>query len=163
MYRLAKFSLALTAALFYWAAPVLADHDVPYRDSVEGVGFVDPSHFPLVAVHITGAGRGLHLGPFLVDGQHILNFRDGTVEGSGTYTTMDGATIDATYSGTFTQDNAGNRYLHLDVEFGPGTRRLAGVTGSAHAEVVVAPSGTPFQTNFTYTTQGTLTFPDNRP
>jgi len=163
MYRLINLGLILTAALLCWTAPVRADHDVPYRDSVEGIGSVDLSHYPLVTVHITGTGHGLHLGPFQIDGEHILNFTDGTVAGSGTLTTVSGSTIDVTYSGTFTQDSAGNRLLDVVIVSGPGTGRLAGVTGSATTTVVVTPSGTPYQTIFTYAAQGTLTFPDNRP
>jgi hypothetical protein len=164
MYRLINFGLILTAAaLLCWTAPVRADHEVPYRDSVEGTGRVDASGYPFVKVHITGSGLGLHFGPFQIEGDHILNFTDGTVAGSGTYTTVSGSTIDVTYSGTFTQDSAGNRLLDVDIEFGPGTGRLAGVTGSAHATVVVMPSGRPHETIFSYAAQGTLTFPDNRP
>ncbi len=165
MYRFNQFSIILTAAaLACWPATVRADHNVPYRDSVEGIGVLDPSGFPLVDVFIEGTGYGTHFGRFHGEGHHILDFTDGSVVGKGLFTTPDGSTIVVKYSGWFTLDP--EFLLFLDIEFTNGTGRLAGVTGSADDTIVYVTPVTdptlPYNVTFTYTSHGSLTFPDNR-
>jgi hypothetical protein len=164
MYRLITFGITLTAAaLLCWPAQVLAGQTVSYKDSVEGTATLEPS-LPTVLVQILGTGEGSHLGRFQVNGGHTLLFTPppttgGTVNGQATYTVKDGSTIQITYSGTFT-NGPNHRLLDLQAQFGQGTGRLAGVTGSAATIVIVSPvPGSPLDTTFTYTSEGTLTFP----
>jgi hypothetical protein len=151
------------AALLCWTAPVLAGQTVSYKDYVEGTATLDRSNFPpTVGVQISGTGNGMHLGRFQVDGGHRLVFtspQGGTVPGQAIYTTENGSTIQITYTGTFT-NGPNHRLLDLQAQLGQGTGRLAGVTGSVATIVIVSPvPGSAIDTTFTYTSEGTLTFP----
>jgi hypothetical protein len=162
MYRLAKFSLIMTAAaLLCWPAPLLSGPTVPYKDRIAGTGTIVNVSGPTVTVALMGKGEATHFGRCKVEGLHKLTFltpTSGTVDGSGAYTAADGSTIAGIYSGTFTTI-PGGRQLTLTAVFKQGTGRLAGFTGKVTTTVNVTVTPNPLSTTFTYASTGTLTFP----
>ena len=167
MYQLTKFGVVIltAAALLCWAAPTLAGPTVPYKDSVEGTTDLTFTG-PLTAIQTVDGTFGVatHLGRVQVSGQHTLTFDaspgpgvTGTVtNGHITYTAADGSTIDADYEGSFVivSTNPPLLLFSLQAVFSNGTDRLEGVTGEADIDV------TGHLGSFTYTSDGTLTYPD---
>ena len=158
MYRLAKFGVILTAALWCWPAPILAGPTVPYKDSVSGQA-VTTGKYPTFTATLTGKGAATYLGRFTMQGAETLTFdpgslTSGVVDGTFTYFGVDGKTTNSgTFTGRFTLLATGGRRLDLTVT-AQGTGRLAGVKGTAKATVFSDALG-----KFTYNSVGTTTFP----
>jgi hypothetical protein len=173
MYRLAKFGFILAAAaLSCWPAASLADHNVAYRDHASGMsvvtGLAPP---PLVgfSVALNGTGEATHLGRFEATATQVLNLANGKISnGQFIYTAADGSTLSGTYSGMTTTPDpvTGQRRNDLVLQFVEGTGRLDRVKGgTAQTTVFVTPvpGVSPPTFTFAYTSEGYLTFPDNRP
>jgi hypothetical protein len=165
MYQLTKFGVVIltAAALSCWPAPVLAGPTVPYKDHASGtaevIGVIHPGPPPILEIRIHGFGEGTHLGHFEFTGTHILNFQTMEVEdGEFTFTAADGSTISGIYFGPFTQTAPDVRRNDLTVLILEGTDRLAGVTGIVQTVVIVVGTGPTF--DFTWTSEGFLTFPN---
>jgi hypothetical protein len=164
MFRLAKLGFILTAAaLLCWAAPTLAGPTVPYKDHASGTaevtGVIDPGPPPILAIRIHGFGEGTHLGLYEFDGHHILNFQTGEVEdGESTLTAADGSTMSGIYFGTSTTRPDGTLEIDLTVLSLGLTGRLEGVTSVFQTTVLATQTG-PTTFDFTWTSEGTWTFP----
>jgi hypothetical protein len=171
MYRLINFGTILTAAtLLCWPAPTLADHNVAYRDHVSGTSTVTGGTLQTgFTVVLNGTGEATHLGRSVGTGSQTLFILTGEIsDGEFTYTAVDGSTLSGTFSGSSTtlDPMTGLRRNDLDLQFVEGTGRLAGLKGgTAQTTVFVmpVPGSSPPRFTFTYTSEGYLTFPDNRP
>jgi hypothetical protein len=164
MYRLIKLSLILTAAaLSCWTAPVLADHNVPFKSSGSGiVTGLDQRNLPFVSQEYYGTGVASHLGYAELSGGHTLLFLSAhgglILDGTFTLTAADGSKLSGTYdNGTFQREGE-VVYLSGTFRFETGTDRLAGVTGEADTDVTAA--GRDVGSTFFWNMEGTLTFPD---
>jgi hypothetical protein len=173
MYRLAKFGFILTAAaLSCWPAAALADHNVAYMDHASGMSVVTgPAPPPLsgVSVALNGTGEATHVGRFEATATQVLNLTTGEISnGQFTYTAVDGSTLSGTYSGMTTTPDpvTGQRRNDLVLVFTGGTGRLDRVKGGTAQTIVFVtpvPGVSPPTFTFTYTSEGYLRFPDNRP
>ena len=99
MKTIMKTSIYLPMAAMFLAAalagPALAENQVPFKGSLEGVVSITPIDAQFSFVRINGTGNATHLGLFTVDIPHIVN-RQARI-GIGTlFTAANGDTLTAT-------------------------------------------------------------------
>jgi hypothetical protein len=168
-HRLAVMAFAFVVCL-QAATPCSADPPVPFGDAGTGVvthlNQPDPSVLRFVQKYsLTSEASDTGLGSLaMIEGSQTLTFEvgsplvvgaSGTVtDGLITYTTVDGATLTGTYSGSFVRVSPNFVLLSFDIHFGSGTGRLRGINGSA--QMMVRAIGPRPGDAFTYTTVGTL-------
>ena len=126
----ASLALAILAVLGL-AGPVLAQQQVPFKGSLEGVVTVTPLKPPNVSVLVKATGNATHLGQFALAIPHTVNRANMTATGTYQFVAANGDTLTATFSGKATP--TATRGVLSIVETAiitGGTGRFAGATGS---------------------------------
>jgi len=127
-------AMAVVAVLGF-AGPVAADGPKRFKGQYEGDVTITPLAPPFVKVDIDGSGKASHLGKFTVEIPHIVNRANRTAVGSYQFTTRNGDTLTADFTGQSTPI-AGTAILYIveTATITGGTGRFAGATGSFVAE-----------------------------
>ena len=84
------------------AGSALAENQVPFTGSLEGVVSITPIDAQSSFVRINGTGNASHLGLFTVDIPHIVNRQARTGIGTYTFTAANGDTLNAEFAGLAT-------------------------------------------------------------
>ena len=125
----ASFALAVLAVLGL-AGPALAQQQVPFKGSLEGVVTVKPQP-PLVAVLVKATGNATHLGQFELAIPHLVDRKTMTATGTYQFVAANGDTLTATFSGKATPTKTpGVLSIVETATITGGTGRFAGATGS---------------------------------
>ena len=96
-------AVLLTAAI---ASPVLAQGQVPFRGTFEGVDSDAGGAFPIFLRSLNGTGHASHLGRFTMTAEFQINVLTYPIEGVGsfTFTAANGDSLFGTTTGLGTQD-----------------------------------------------------------
>ena len=140
------------------ASPVAAGEQVPFKGSLEGDVTVTPLTPPFVSVLVEATGNATHVGQFTLDIPHVVNRADRTAIGSYEFTTANGDTLTAQFTGQSTPtDTPGVLYIVEIATITGGTGRFVGASGSGTVKASItfasATSGA-----FSGTTAGTITY-----
>ncbi len=113
------------------AHPAKAQHQVPFRGSLEGVVTNTPTSTPLVSVLLEGTGNASHLGRFTFRSTALVDFAANKGLATWTFTAANGDTLTATATG-HAEPPATPPILQVveTAEITGGTGRFAGATGS---------------------------------
>jgi hypothetical protein len=126
----ASLALAILAVLGL-AGPVLAQQQVPFKGSLEGVVTVTPLKPPNVSVLVKATGNATHLGQFALAIPHTVNRANRTATGTYQFVAANGDTLTASFSGKATPTStAGVLSIVETATITGGTGRFAGATGS---------------------------------
>ena len=133
-------AVLLTAAI---ASPVLAQGQVPFRGTVEGVDSDAGGTFPLFLRSVSGRGHATHLGRFTMTAEWQINVLTDPIEGVGSFrlTAANGDTLFGASTGLGVVIN-GIAYIQETHTITGGTGRFAGATGTfAAGRVLVEATG----------------------
>jgi hypothetical protein len=152
-------ALAVLATLAL-AGPAAAQHQVPFRGSLEGFGTLTPLGPTTAFAELEGTGNAAHLGLFTFASTAVVDFAANLGVATWTFTAANGDTLTATAIGS-ADPPATPPILHV-VEMAKitgGTGRFAGATGSFIMERHFN-----FATGTTFGTfEGTISPPGARP
>jgi hypothetical protein len=126
----AHFALAALAVMGL-ASSATAGKQVPFKGRLDGV----VTHSPIDALHdqvdVDATGCATHLGRFSLDIPHIVNHTNGTAIGTYEFTTANGDTVFAEFTGQATPTSTpGVLYIVETATITWGTGRFAGASGS---------------------------------
>jgi hypothetical protein len=114
------------------AGPAAAEHQVPFKGSLEGGFTITPLDPPLAVVRIEAAGNATHLGQFTLEFPHVVSFATtSAAEGSYEFTAANGDTLTAdlvTGEATPTENTDELSIVETATITG-GTGRFDGATG----------------------------------
>jgi hypothetical protein len=133
-------AVLLTAAI---ASPVLAQAQVPFRGTVEGVDSGSGGAFPVFLRSLSGTGHASHLGQFTMTAEWQVNVLTDPAEGVGSFTltAANGDTLFGTSTGPGIVVD-GIAYIQETHTITGGTGRFAGATGTfAAGRVLVEATG----------------------
>ena len=117
------------------ASPVSAEHHRPFKGHFEGDVTVTPLAPPFVSVLVEAKGHANHLGHFTLAIPHVVNRATRMATGSYEFTTANGDTLTADFTGTATPTaTPGVLYIEETATITGGTGRFAGATGSFTTE-----------------------------
>lgn len=120
----------LAVAAFAGAASA---QSVPYKEKSAGaLTTVAPDH-----VGFAAKGQATHFGQYTIVGGNDLDALGHVLDGQLAVITADGATIQGSYSGTYTPLPTGQVRFEVSVTWFDGTGRLSGVTGQANVVAMV--------------------------
>ena len=106
---------------------------VPYKEKSAGaLTTVAPDH-----VGFAAKGQATHFGTYTIVGGNDLDALGHVLNGQLALITADGATIQGSYSGTYTPQASGQIVFEVSVTWFNGTGRLSGVTGQAEVTALV--------------------------
>ena len=131
-----RYSSAAGLALAFLAVlglsgPVDAGECFHFKGSLEGVVTLTPVNPPIVFVLVEGTGKATHLGKFTVQIPHNVNRSNSTATGFYYFTTANGDTLNATFTGQATPTSTpGVLYIEETATITGGTGRFAHATGS---------------------------------
>ena len=126
----ASIALAVLAVLGL-AGPALAQQQVPFKGSLEGVVTIRPLTPPYVSVLVNATGNATQLGQFTLAIPHIVNRANMTAAGTYQFVAANGDTLTASFSGKATPTaTRGVLSIVEDATITGGTGRFAGATGS---------------------------------
>jgi hypothetical protein len=114
------------------AHPAKAQHQVPFRGSLEGFGTITPLGPMSASAHLEGTGTASHLGRFTFSSTADLDFATNIGIATWTFTAANGDTLTATAIGTGSDVPTGTPEAIYIIETGTitgGTGRFAGATG----------------------------------
>ena len=121
-------AMFLAAAL---AGPAMAENQVPFKGSLEGVVSITPIDAQFSFVRINGTGNASHLGLFTVDIPHIVNRPARTGIGTYTFTAANGDTLTAEFAGLATPTTTPTVLSIVEIgSITGGTGRFADATGN---------------------------------
>src|SRR5262249_45473073 len=92
----AGIALAVLAVLGH-AGPALAQQQVPFKGSLEGVVTVTPQP-PYVSVLVKATGNGTQLGQFALASPHLVNRANMTATGTYQFVAANGDTLTASFN-----------------------------------------------------------------
>jgi hypothetical protein len=137
-------AVLLTAAI---ASPVLAQGQVPFRGTFEGIDSDSGGAFPVFLRSLTGTGHASHLGQFTMTAEWQVTVPTLDAVGSFTLTAANGDTVFGTSIGvgTVVEDIA---YIQETHTITGGTGRFADATGTFVAGRVLVMSTGMFASSF---------------
>ena len=113
------------------SGPVAAGEKVPFKGRFEGDVTITPLVPPFVSVLVEATGKATHLGKFTLDIPHVVNRAKGTAVGTYEFTTANGDTLTADFTGKATPTaKPGVLAIVETATITGGTGRFAGATGS---------------------------------
>jgi hypothetical protein len=121
-------SAASDAGSLGTSAPLSTAQSVAFKGFFEGAQTSTPLQPPLAFVDGSATGNATHLGLFTVEFPHTVNFATGTGEGTFTFTSANGDTLTADFTGQAQPGPIVSIVEHAIVTGGSG--RFAGATGS---------------------------------
>lgn len=113
---------------------------IELRGEFEG-SYAGSGEPPLVTVHIEGAGTASHLGRFVFDSTHVVNFIDFTGRGTASLTAADGDRLTGELSGKAEPRDNGVFYIVEKITITGGTGRFAGASGEVITRRLSFPGG----------------------
>lgn len=120
------------------AGPAPAGEQVPFKGSLEGDVTVTPNVPPTVPpslkVAVTAMGHATHLGQFVLDVPHVVIPAYGTADGFYEFTSANGDTLKAHFTGIAVPIAPGILYIEETATIMGGTGRFAGASGSFTSE-----------------------------
>jgi hypothetical protein len=112
------------------------DQKVPLKGRLEGTATVTPGTPPFLSVSIEGTGNATYIGRFTIEVPHIVNASNRTSIGTYEFTTPNGDTMTAGFSGQATLTAPGMLSIIENATITGGTGRFAGSAGTFRAERV---------------------------
>lgn len=135
--------LAALLIIASFTGPVAGNEQLPFNGRLDGTVIVTPIDPPIASVVIDATGTATRIGRFTLTVPHVVNQVERVGSGTYEFTTPNGDTLTASFTGTATLVAPGVLATSETATFTGGTGRFAGATGGFVAmRVFVVAAGT---------------------